>query len=84
MALKGGIELLFVNWVFWYWAGSLWECRIWDSQVAHATEIAWNWSTSCFEMALLSNALLGYSRCLVIAQTIACERHAIHHPGYSL
>jgi hypothetical protein len=78
MTLRGNIAFSFADWVFCHWVWSLRECRKWDSQVANAHEMPWNWSTSCFEMALLSNALLGYGWCLVVAQTIACERHAIH------
>ena len=38
MILRGKIALLFADWVFGYLTGSLWECRIWDSQVANARD----------------------------------------------
>jgi hypothetical protein len=58
MTLRGDIELIFADWVFWYRTGSLREWRTWDSQVANAREtFRQSWSFLCLETALLRTAL---------------------------
>jgi hypothetical protein len=80
-----GIELIFANWVFGYWAGVNVEVQnmgLASGEHTRDVRAELNRSMSCIGPILVRAALSDITT--VVAQALACGRHAIHNREYSL